>query len=89
MFDLIVLGVVLAGLMAIVRAPVPGHRPEKRGRPAPTLWSPRTGWRRFDKPTYLRRGLVPGGGTAGPNPAGERPSPDRAAAPPNVPGETR
>ena len=58
MFELIVLGVILAGLVAIARAPVPGRSPEKTTPPVPSPWSVQTDWQRFDKPTYLRRGLV-------------------------------
>jgi hypothetical protein len=42
MFELIVLGLILAGLAAIARAPVPKHRTENPAQPAPTLWSART-----------------------------------------------
>ena len=58
MFELIVLGLILAGLAAIARAPVPKQRTETPTQPASTLWSVRTDWHHFHKPTYLRRGLV-------------------------------
>jgi hypothetical protein len=64
MFELIVLGLILAGLAAIARAPVSKHRTENPTPPAPTLWSARTDWHRFHKPTYLRRGIVLDGGRA-------------------------
>ena len=78
MFELIVLGVVLAGLTAIARWPFPRHRPETQTPPAPRAWAPQTDWRQFHRPTYLRRGIVPGDGegrspspTARPFPSGE------------------
>jgi hypothetical protein len=37
MFKLIVLGLILAGLAAIARAPVPKHRTETPNRPVPNL----------------------------------------------------
>ena len=58
MFELIVLGVILAGLTAIARAPVPGNPAQNTIRPVLSPWSIQTDWQRFDKPTYLRRGLV-------------------------------
>ena len=58
MFELIVLGLILAGLAAISRAPVPKPRTETPTQPVPTLWSVRTDWHQFHKPTYLRRGVV-------------------------------
>jgi hypothetical protein len=58
MFELILLGVVLAGLAAIARAPLPGHSAENTTPPVPSPWSDQTDWQRFDKPTYMRRGLV-------------------------------
>ena len=58
MFELIVLGVILAGLAAIARAPVPKQQTETPTQPTPTIWSARTDWHRFHKPTYLRRGVV-------------------------------
>jgi hypothetical protein len=36
MFELIVLGVILAGLAAIARAPVPGHSAESATPPVPS-----------------------------------------------------
>jgi len=53
MFELIVLGLILVGLAAIARAPASKQRTEIPNRPAPNLWSPRTDWHRFHKPTYL------------------------------------
>ncbi len=53
MIDLIVLGLILAGLAAISRAPLPKHAAET---PTPPAGAP--DWRRFHKPTYLRRGIV-------------------------------
>jgi len=64
MFELIVLGVILAGLAAIARAPVPRQSAEKTTPPVPSPWSIQTDWQPFDKPTYLRRGLVLGANTA-------------------------
>ena len=64
MFELIVLGVILAGLAAIAHAPVPRHSAEKTTPLVPSPWSDQTDWQRFDKPTYLRRGLVVDDGTA-------------------------
>ena len=58
MLELIVLGLILAGLATIARAPVPKHRTETPTQPAPTLWSVRTDWRQFHQPTYLRRGVI-------------------------------
>jgi len=58
MFELIVLGLILAGLAAISRAPVPKQQIETPTQPAPTLWSTQTDWHRFHKLTYLRRGVV-------------------------------
>ena len=58
MFELIVLGVILAGLAAIAHAPVPRHSAEKTTPLVPSPWSDQTDWQRYDKPTYLRRGLV-------------------------------
>ena len=58
MFELIVLGLILAGLAAIARAPVPKQQTETPTQSASTLWSVRTDWHHFHKPTYLRRGIV-------------------------------
>ena len=58
MFELILLGVILAGLAAIARAPLPRQSAENTTPPVPSPWSDQTDWQRFDKPTYLRRGLV-------------------------------
>ena len=75
MFELIVLGVILAGLAAIARAPVPGHTAESATQPAPTNWSARTDWHRFHKPTYPRRGVVLDDGGASSTPVREGISP--------------
>jgi hypothetical protein len=72
MFELIVLGVILAGLTAIARAPIKGHPAKNTTRPVPSPWSDQTDWQRFDKPTYLRRGLVLDDG-ATPSTTGRRP----------------
>jgi hypothetical protein len=77
MFDLIVLGLVLAGVALIARAPVSNRRPEIPNRPVPNLWSARTDWHRFHKPTYLRRGIVVGVREVPSNSAGARPAPNR------------
>jgi hypothetical protein len=88
MFELIVLGVILAGLAAIARAPVPKHRTENPTPPAPTLWSARTAWHRFHKPTfYLRRGIVLDGGPASSTSIRDRHSPSRQEASRTVTGE--
>jgi hypothetical protein len=66
MFDLIVLGLILAGLTAIARGPKP-RRPAEPS--APTFPGPtQTDWRQLAKPTYLRRGIVltPSEAQAGP-----------------------
>jgi len=64
MFELILLGVILAGLAAIARARLPGHSAENTSPLVPSPWSDQTDWQRFDKPTYLRRGLVLDDGAA-------------------------
>ena len=79
MFDLIVLGLVLAGVALIARAPVSNRRPEIPRPRIPAPWSAKTDWHRFHKPTYLRRGIVPGGREVPSNFAGERPAPNRKA----------
>jgi len=72
MFELIVLGVVLAGLTAIARWPTPKRRAESQTPPVPGPWAPQTDWRQFHRPTYLRRGIVPGDGQGrSPSPLGE------------------
>jgi len=68
MFELIVLGLILAGLAVFARAPAKKQPTENPTKPAPTLWSARTDWHRFHKPTYLRRGIVLDGSTASSNP---------------------
>ena len=75
MFELIVLGLILAGLYAITRAPVPRQQTESPTIPVPTLWSVRTDWHRFSKPTYLRRGVVLDDGGASSTPIREGISP--------------
>ena len=75
MFELIVLGLILAGLAAISRAPVPKPRTEPPTQPVPTLWSARTDWHQFHKPTYLRRGVVLDDGEASSTPIREGISP--------------
>ena len=75
MFELIVLGLILAGLYAITRTPVPRQQAETPTQPAPTLWSARTDWHRFHKPTYLRRGVVLDDGGASSTPVREGLSP--------------
>jgi hypothetical protein len=77
MFELIVLGLILAGLAAIARVPSDEQRTDNPTQPAPTLWSARTDWRRFHKPTYLRRGIVLDGDVNPSNPARGRRSPVR------------
>ena len=75
MFELIVLGLILAGLYTITRTPVPRQQTETPTQPAPTLWSVRTDWHRFNKPTYLRRGVVLDDGGASSTPIREGISP--------------
>ena len=75
MFELIVLGLILAGLAAIARTPVPKPRTETPTQAVPTLWSARTDWHRFHKPTYLRRGVVLDDGGASSTPIREGISP--------------
>ena len=88
MFELIVLGLILAGLAAIARAPVPKSRTENPTQPTPTLWSARTDWRRFHKPTYLRRGIVVDRGRASSTSTRERHSPSGQETQRKVTGET-
>jgi hypothetical protein len=87
MFDLIVLGLVLAGVALIARAPVSNRRPEIPNPSVPAPWSAKTDWHRFHKPTYLRRGIVLGVREVPSNPSGDRPSPMREAARATVTGE--
>jgi hypothetical protein len=68
MFELFVLGLILAGLAAIARAPADKQPTENPTQPEPALWSTRTDWHRFHKPTYLRRGVALDGSTASSNP---------------------
>ena len=72
MFELIVLGVILAGLSAIARAPVPKQQTETPTQPAPTIWSARTDWHQFHKPTYLRRGVALDSGQVSSTPPTEK-----------------
>lgn len=88
MFELIVLGLILAGLAAIARAPAEKQQTENPTQPAPTPWTTRTDWHRFHKPTYLRRGIVLDGGGASSNPIRERHSPSRQETKRRVTGET-
>jgi len=77
MFELFVLGLILAGLAAIARAPADKQPTENPTQPEPALWSTRTDWHRFHKPTYLRRGIVLDGDANPSNPARGRRSPVR------------
>ena len=87
MFELIVLALVVAALAAFARTPVPKDPSEPPTRAVPPLWTTQTDWSRFHKPTYLRRGIVPGDGQGrAPSPAA-RPSPEGEAAPPQAIGE--
>ena len=88
MFELIVLGLILAGLAAISRAPVPKQRTETPTQPVPTLWSARTDWHQFHKPTYLRRGVVLDDGGASSTPIRKGRSPSGEAELRRVTGET-
>jgi hypothetical protein len=88
MFELIVLGLILAGLAAITRAPAEKSRTENPTQPAPTLWSTRTDWHRLYKPTYLRRGIVLDGGGASSTSTRERHSPSGQQRQRRVTGET-
>jgi hypothetical protein len=72
MFEPIVLGLILAGLYTITRTPVPRQQAETPTQPAPTLWSARTDWHRFHKPTYLRRGVVLDSGQVSSTPPTEK-----------------
>mgnify|MGYP001823438161 FL=1 len=72
MFELIVLGLILAGLYTLTRTPVPRQQAETPTPPAPTLWSARTDWHRFHKPTYLRRGVVLDSGQVSSTPPTEK-----------------
>ena len=87
MFDLIVLGLVVAGLAAIARAPVPKDPTEIPTPPLPPLWAAQTDWSRFHKPTYLRRGIVLDGSRVRSTPPDKRPSPSGEEAQVTVTGE--
>jgi len=88
MFELIVLGLVVAGLAAIARAPVPKkHQTETPTPPAPALWATQTDWSLFHKPTYLRRGIVLDGGRVRSTAPFKRHHPSREAARLTVRGE--
>jgi hypothetical protein len=88
MFELIVLGLILAGLAAIARAPAPKQRTDNPTQPAPTLWSTRTDGRRFHKPTYLRRSIVLDVGGASSTRIRDRHSPSGQERQRRVTGET-
>ena len=87
MFDLIVLGLVVAGLAAIARAPVPKDPTETLTQLIPPLWAAQTDWSRFHKPTYLRRGIVLDSNQARSTPRSKRPSPSGQERQPTVTGE--
>ena len=87
MFELIVLGLVVAGLAAIARAPVPKDPTETPAQPVPALWATQTDWSRFHKPTYLRRGTVLDGGRVRSTAPFKRHHPSREAARLTVRGE--
>ena len=87
MFDLIVLGLVVAGLAAIARAPVPKDPTETPTPPLPSLWAVQTDWSRLHKPTYLRRGIVLDSNQARSTLPGKRLSPSGQEAQPTVTGE--
>ena len=87
MFDLIVLGLVVAGLAAIARAPVPKDPTETPTPPVPPLWAAQTDWSRFHKPTYLRRGIVLDNNQARSTLPGKCRSPSGQEAQPTVTGE--
>jgi hypothetical protein len=84
MFELIVLALVVAALAALARTPVPKEPTESPARPVPPLWSDQTDWSRFQKPTYLRRGIVPGGSRARATAPGRRRCPSGQEAQPTV-----
>ena len=88
MFELIVLGLILAGLAAISRAPVPNQQTETPTQPVPTLWSTQTNCHQFHKPTYLRRGVVLDDGGASSTPIREDICPSGAAELRRATGET-
>jgi len=81
MFELIVLGVIVAGLVAIVRAPVPGRSADNTTPPVPSPRPDQADWQHFDKPTYLRRGLMLDDGAASSNAAPGRRCPAGAGRP--------
>jgi len=87
MFELIVLGLVVAGLAAIARAPVPKDPTEVPTRLVPPLWATQTDWSRFHKPTYLWRGIVPDGSRVRATAPAKRHSPPKEEAQPTVTGE--
>jgi hypothetical protein len=87
MFDLIVLGLVVAGLAAIARAPVPKDPTEIPTPPLPSIWTAQTDWSRFHKPTYLRRGIVPDSSRVQATAPAKRHSPPKEEAQPTVTGE--
>jgi len=87
MFELIVLGLVVAGLAAIARAPVPKDPTKIPTPPRPALWAAQTDWSRFRKPTYLRRGIVLDSNQARSTLPGKCRSPSGQEAQPTVTGE--
>ena len=84
MFELIVLALVVAALAAFARTPVPKDRSEPPTRPIPPLWTTQSDWSRYHKPTYLRRGIVPGGSRARATAPGWRRCPSGQEAQPTV-----
>jgi len=58
MIELIVLVVVLVGLTVIARSPTKKQQSEDPTEPPSSFWTTPPDWQRFDKPTYLRRGIV-------------------------------
>lgn len=84
MFELIVLALVVAALAAFARTPVPKDPSEPPTRAVPPLWTTQTDWSRFHKPTYLRRGIVPGGSRVRPTAPARRHCPSGQEAQPSV-----
>ena len=84
MFELIVLALVVAALAAFARTPVPKDPSEPPTRAVPPLWTTRSDWSRFHKPTYLRRGIVPGASRARSTAPARRHGPPKDEAQPSV-----